>query len=86
MLHQLLIFLTCAIHKNNVQFSTVARIMANFNQRASVENQFKKPHIPNKFNEDAQLNIYLNVVENGLNCNFMKTTSYKRQREILLKN
>lgn len=49
----------------NIHFSTVGRILKTFKETGSVDNRFKKPHNPIKYNEEEQLNVCLSVVENG---------------------
>ncbi|MVN25618.1 hypothetical protein GO639_10725 [Staphylococcus aureus] len=64
--------------------------MSKFRETGSVANQFKKKHTPSKYDEEAQLNICLKVIEHGQTriTDIIENTDYKREsvRKILLKN
>lgn len=76
--------------EKNLQHSTVSRIMSKFRETGSVQNNFKKPHAASKYDEAAQLDVCLTVIDHGQTSvtKISDSTGCKREsvRKILQKN
>lgn len=76
--------------QRNICQSTVSRIISKFKSTGSVQNNFKRSHNPRVYDEEAELNVCLDVVQHGQTSirDICRRTRTKREavRKILHKN